>query len=133
MLQMSDAEIDRLEVVQKITAKQITQVEASRLLGISYRQVKRIVKRYRQYGVAALVSKRRGKPANNRITSSVKHTALALFRDHYHDFAPTFAHEKLSECHGIRCSVTIDFTLPTFAIRCCFWKETWSMIIDIGV
>ena len=101
---MSDAEIDRLEVVQKITAKQITQVEASRLLGISYRQVKRIVKKYRQYGVAALVSKRRGKPANNRIASTVKQTALALLRDYYHDFAPTFANEKLSECHGIHCS-----------------------------
>lgn len=116
---MSDAEIDRLEVVQKITAKQITQVEASGLLGISYRQVKRIVKRYRQYGVAALVSKRRGKPANNRITSSVKHTALALLRDHYHDFAPTFAHEKLSECHGIRCSVE---TLRKWMIEEDLWQ-----------
>jgi len=51
MLQMSHVEIDRLEVVQKITAKQITQVEAAKLLGISYRQVKDIVKKYRQYGV----------------------------------------------------------------------------------
>ena len=50
MLQMSHTEIDRLEAVQKITAKQITQVEAARLLGISYRQVKRIIKQYRTHG-----------------------------------------------------------------------------------
>jgi len=50
---MSHVEIDRLEVVQKIVAKQIAQVEAARLLGISYRQVKRIVKKYRKYGVAS--------------------------------------------------------------------------------
>ena len=102
---MSHAEIDRLEVVQKITAKQITQVEAAKLLGISYRQVKRIVKKYRLYGAASLVSKQRGKPANNRITSTIKKKAVALIRENYHDFAPTLAHEKLNECHGVSCSV----------------------------
>ncbi len=116
---MSHAEIDRLEVVQKITAKQITQVEAARLLGISYRQVKRIVKKYRKVGVASLVSKRRGKPANNRITSTIKQIALALIRDNYHDFGPTLAHEKLSERHGIRCSVE---TLRKWMIEEDFWQ-----------
>lgn len=116
---MSHAEIDRLEVVQKITAKQITQVEAARLLGISYRQVKRIVKKYRQYGVASLASKRRGKPANNRITSTIKQKALALIRDNYHDFAPTLAHEKLSERHGIRCSVE---TLRKWMVEDNLWQ-----------
>jgi transposase len=119
MLQMSHAEIDRLAVVQKITAKQITQVEAAKLLGISYRQVKRIVKKYRQYGVASLVSKRRGKPANNRITSTIKQKALALIRDHYHDFAPTLAHEKLSEHHDIRCSVE---TLRKWMVEGHLWQ-----------
>jgi len=119
MLQMSHAEIDRLEVVQKITAKQITQVDAARLLGISYRQVKRIVKKYRKVGVASLVSKRRGKPANNRITSTIKQIALALIRDNYHDFGPTLAHEKLSERHGIRCSVE---TLRKWMIEDDLWQ-----------
>lgn len=116
---MSHAEIDRLEVVQNITAKQITQVEAARLLGISYRQVKRIVKKYRQYGVASLVSKRRGKPANNRITSTIKQKAMTLIRDNYHDFAPTLAHEKLSERHGIRCSVE---TLRKWMVEDTLWQ-----------
>lgn len=120
---MSHTEIDRLEVVQKITAKQITQVEAARLLGISYRQVKRIVKKYRQHGVASLVSKRRGKPANNRITSTIKQKTLALIRDNYHDFAPTLAHEKLSERHGIRCSVE---TLRKWMVEDDLWQvKTW--------
>lgn len=116
---MSHAEIDRLEVVQKITAKQITQVEAARLLGISYRQVKRIVKKYRQYGVTSLLSRRRGKPANNRISSSVKQTSMALIRDKYHDFAPTLAHEKLNECHDIRCSVE---TLRKWMVEDGLWQ-----------
>jgi len=119
MLQMSHAEIDRLEVVQKITAKQITQVEAARLLGISYRQVKRIVKKYRQYGVASLLSRRRGKPANNRISSSVKQASMSLIRDKYHDFAPTLAHEKLNERHEIHVSVE---TLRKWMIEDGLWQ-----------
>ena len=116
---MSHTEIDRLEVVQKITAKQITQVEAASLLGISYRQVKRIVKKYRQYGATSLVSKRRGKVANNRIASTLKQKALALIRDNYHDFAPTLAHEKLSERHGICCSVE---TLRKWMVEDNLWQ-----------
>lgn len=70
---MSHTEIDRLEVVQKVVARKITQVEASSLLGISYRQVKRIVKQYRTHGAKGLVSKQRGKPSNNRLDTSIKH------------------------------------------------------------
>ena len=105
MLEMSHTEIDRLKIVQKISAKQITQVEAAQLLGISYRQVKRIVNKYRQFGTISLVSKRRGKPSNNRLPAKLKQTVIAIIKDKYSDFAPTFAHEKLCEHHGINCSV----------------------------
>lgn len=116
---MSHTEIDRLEVVQKVVARQITQVEASSLLGISYRQVKRIVKQYRTHGAKGLVSKQRGKPSNNRLDTSIKQKALMLIRDNYHDFAPTLAHEKLSECHAICCSVE---TLRKWMIKDHLWQ-----------
>ena len=102
---MSHTEIDRLAVVQKITAKQITQVEAAQLLGIGYRQVKRIVKQYRQHGAISLVSKRRSKPSNNRIPVKMKQRVIAIIEEKYPDFGPTFAHEKLCEAHAIHCCV----------------------------
>jgi len=102
---MSHAEIDRLQVVQKITAKQITQVDAAQLLGISYRQVKRIVKQYRQYGAISIVSKRRGKPSNNQLPVKLKAIVLSIINEKYPDFAPTFAHEKLCQHHDINCSI----------------------------
>jgi len=102
---MSHAEVDRLQVVQKITAKQITQVDAAQLLGISYRQVKRIVKQYRQYGAISIVSKRRGKPSNNQLPVKLKAIVLSIINEKYSDFAPTFAHEKLCQHHDIHCSI----------------------------
>ena len=105
MLQMSHAEIDRLQVVQKITAKQITQIEAAQLLGISYRQVKRIVQQYRQHGAISITSKRRGKPSNNKLPVKLKEIILTIIKQKYSDFAPTFAHEKLCQHHDINCCV----------------------------
>lgn len=116
---MSHAEIDRLEVIQRITNKQITQVEAAHLLGMSYRQTKRLVKKYRQQGASALVSKRRGQPSNNCIQIKVREEALAIIVQKYSDFAPTLAHEKLTELHNTACSVE---TLRKWMIEAGLWK-----------
>jgi len=116
---MSHAEIDRLEVIQKIINKQITQVEAAGLLDISYRQTKRLMKKYRQQGVSGLVSKRRGQPSNNRIQVKVRKKALALIVQKYSDFSPTLAHEKLTELHTVACSVE---TLRKWMIEAGLWK-----------
>ena len=47
---MSNQEVDRLEVIQQTTAGQLTQQRASERLHLSVRQIKRLVKRYRENG-----------------------------------------------------------------------------------
>lgn len=66
-LTMSTKEIDRLEVLQRLGERRITQLLAAEQLGISVRQVKRLWKRYRERGVEELISRRRGKPSNHRL------------------------------------------------------------------
>jgi hypothetical protein len=53
-----------------------------------------------------LLSKRRGKPSNNRLPPEVRTLALSIVRDRYADFGPTVAAERLTEHHG--CSVSRD-------------------------
>ena len=102
---MSQHEFDRLEVIQAVTKRRLHQTDAARQLGISVRQIKRLVQRYRQQGAAGLVSRHRGQSPNNAISAAVKTQALALIHQQYSDFSPTFAHEKLIEQHGFRFSV----------------------------
>lgn len=102
---MSQKEVDRLEVIQATASKQLLQSHAADQLGLSVRQIKRLVKRYRQNGAAGLISGHRGKKANNRIADTVKEEALSLVRRNYADFSPTFAHEKLTEIHHLTFSV----------------------------
>ena len=97
--------MDRLGVIQEVAAKRLRQATAAELLGLSVRQVKRLVKRYRARGAAGLVSGHRGRRSNNAIAPSVKAAALELIRERYVDFGPTLAHEKLVEAHGFGVSV----------------------------
>jgi len=104
LLQMSAKEITRLEAIQRIKDKRLTQKEASRMLGISTRQVKRLYQAYRKRGAKGLVSQRRGKASNNRLDAGIVQQALDLLKEKYTDFGPTLAHEKLVEVHKIQLS-----------------------------
>jgi transposase len=101
---MSNREITRLEVMQRLKDKRLSQKEAARMLGISTRQVRRLWKAYRKKGAKGLVSQRRGKPSNNRMDAGIAQQALDLIKEKYEDFGPTLAHEKLTEVHQLQLS-----------------------------
>jgi transposase len=102
LLSMSQRELSRLEVIQRVHHKTLTQRQAADLLNLSLRQVKRLFKAYQTAGACALISKRRGLPSNNRLPAEVICKARELLRANYYDFGPTLAHEKLVEAHGLR-------------------------------
>jgi transposase len=101
---MSDREITRLGVMQRLKDKRLTQKEAARMLGISIRQVKRLFQTYKAKGASGLVSQRRGKPSNNRLNPTTIQKVIDLIYERYRDFGPTLAHEKLTEVHQLRLS-----------------------------
>jgi hypothetical protein len=104
LLTMSNKEITRLEAMQRIKDKRLTQKEAAGLLGISTRQVKRLYRAYRQKGAKGIVSQRRGRVSNNRLDAGAMQQALDLIKAKYEDFGPTLAHEKLTEVHSLQLS-----------------------------
>jgi transposase len=105
ILPMSCEELDRLEVIQQVANKQIKQRHAAQRLGLSVRQIKRVVCAYRRAGAKALVSKKRGRPSNHQLPSALKAEATDLLCQFYADFGPTLAHEKLTEKHQLNLSV----------------------------
>jgi transposase len=104
LLTMSKRELTRLEVMQRLKEKRLTQKEAAQLLGIGERQIKRLWRTYCQSGAQGLLSKRRGQPSNNRLDAGVVQQALDLIKANYADFGPTLAHEKLTEVHQLELS-----------------------------
>jgi transposase len=65
---MSTKEIERLSVIQKIIDKYLTQALGAQQLGLTIRQVKRLVRNYKQRGAEGLVSKQRGQVSNNKFS-----------------------------------------------------------------
>ena len=104
LLTMSTNELERLSVIQKIVDKHLTQVLAAKQLGLTDRQVRRLVKDYKLYGAEGVVSKQRGQISNHKYSDEKIEAIKQLVSIHYHDFGPKFAAEKLDEKHGIKVS-----------------------------
>jgi transposase len=108
---MTMREVDRFKVIQAVTEARLKPGQAAERLGLSVRQIERLVLRYRAAGVAGLVSGKRGRPGNRQLPAGKAQRALALIRERYTDFGPTLACEKLRECHGIDLAVETVRTL----------------------
>jgi hypothetical protein len=119
MITLSQGELNRLAVVRAIVEGRLKQRQAAEQLGLSARQLKRLVRRYRREGAAGLASRHRGRPSNNRIADGVRTEALALIGAHYRDFGPTLACEKLAERHQLRVSVE---TVRQWMIAAGLWR-----------
>lgn len=101
---MNQKEAIRAQVMERLTASEIDQKEASKRLSVSVRQIKRIVRRYRTEGLPGLMSKKRGQPSNRRLDEETKRLSIELVGIHYRDFGPTLACEKLVELHDLQVS-----------------------------
>ncbi|MGO4579608.1 ISNCY family transposase [Cupriavidus sp. 2TAF22] len=104
VITVSMRELDRLKTVQAVVDGQLRPSVAAERLEITDRQFRRLLERYRQEGPSGLASRRRGRPSNNRMPVDRESVALGLIREHYADFGPTLAAEKLRERHGLTLS-----------------------------
>jgi transposase-like protein len=98
------SEFKRLELIKKAITKQLTQLEASNFLGLSLRQVQRLIKRVRELGNKGIIHKNRGKSNCRRIKDVIKAKVLRVYGSRYKDFGATLASEKLLKYEGIKLS-----------------------------
>ncbi len=97
-------EQEKATILKQALEGQITNDHAARKLGLSVRQVQRVKASIRKGGIVSVVHKLKGRPGNHRITEEIKQASLQAIKEHYSDFKPTFATEKLGEHHGIHIS-----------------------------
>jgi hypothetical protein len=115
---MSRQEISRLEIIQRLLDRRLSQAQAANILHITTRQIQRLVRGYRQQGVSGIVSKKRGKPSNHMIPQTIKDYAVTLIKANYADFGPTLAAEKLLEVHDLKLAVE---TVRSLMIKSDIW------------
>jgi len=82
-LWMSGEEGERSHLIRETQAGQLSQRAASERLGIGVRQVKRLVRLWKQHGDAGLVSRQRGRPSNHRFGQGQRDRIGVLLRERY--------------------------------------------------
>lgn len=97
-------EIKRLYVLQQVEDKQLTGFQAARLLGLSLRQVRRLIAKFREQGAPGIVHGNRGRAPNNRIAEAVRTRILELMEEEYQDYNDSHFTEELFEQHGLEVS-----------------------------
>ena len=117
---MSQRERSRLVMMARVREEAMTIKEASEVIGVSYRQSRRIYKRYREEGDKGVIHRNRGRPSNRGKDCKVKEAVLRLYREQYWDFGPTLAAEKLGE----RDEYEVDHeTLRRWLLAAGLWKR----------
>src|ERR1700687_1802618 len=104
---MSKRELGRVGVLARVRSKQLGVVDAARLLRVSYRQAKRLWKRYREEGAAGLKHRSAGRASNRGHQQKFRAKVLRLVREKYggpvgERFGPTLAAEHLASEDGLQ-------------------------------
>jgi transposase len=98
---MSSQEAKKFSIVQKTISKELNSSQAAQLLNLSTRQVRRLKAKVKKQGIEGVVHGSRGKPSNRRMPAKERQMIIALLHQHYSDFGPLLASEKLQERHQI--------------------------------
>lgn len=99
---MSQREIKRYDIIKRVINKELDETGAAELLNLSARQIRRLKKRVKDKGAQGLVHKNRGRTSNRKIPDHERQKIAGLIKEHYFDFGPLLASEKLWERHKIK-------------------------------
>ena len=122
---MSTTELRRAGVLARVAAGGLKLGSAATLMDVSYRQAKRLYRRYRVEGAKGLKHRSAGRPSNRATEPRQRDRALALIREKYSGrvderFGPTLAAEHLASEDG----VTVDHeTLRRWMVAAGLWSR----------
>jgi transposase len=122
---MSQEELRRVEVLARVRSNQLRVVDASQLMRVSYRQAKRLWKRYREEGPAGLKHRSAGQPSNRAHEEKFRQRVLQRVREKYggpvgERFGPTLAAEHLGAEDGLAVNAE---TLRLWMLEAGLWSR----------
>ncbi|MGH7939285.1 MAG: ISNCY family transposase [Bryobacteraceae bacterium] len=128
-LLINQAERDRLVALKKANKKLITQKQAAEEIGVTERQVRRLLRKLRRKGDRAVIHELRGRPSNRKLSAELEERAVAVLSDPmYRDFRPTLAAEYLNEEHQIAVSKE---TLRQWMSKAGLWKAGRRRVVKV--
>jgi len=116
-LLFNEVELEKLLILEKARSRDLTQKEAGNQLGLTERQVRRLLRRIADFGPAGIKPKPKG--GNRAFNTAFKSSVLSIVTEYYYDYGPTLAAEKLEERHGLKVNKE---TIRQWMIEVGHWK-----------
>jgi transposase len=122
---MSVRELTRVEVLGRVKSGSLAVTEAARLMGVSYRQAKRLWRAFKRGGAKALRHRQAGRASNRGTPAKTRQRVVTLIRQKYSGdvatrFGPTLVAEHLASEDGL----TIDHeTLRRWMLAAGLWSR----------
>jgi len=98
--------VTRNEVIVRAIEGKLTWIQAAEICGVSPRQMRRLKKRWEQWGYDGLVDGRSGRPRRKRIPMETIEKLCQLRRERYMDFSVQHFWEKATEEYKLKISYT---------------------------
>jgi len=118
-IEMNTRERRRLAILSRVKDGVLRLTLAAAMLQLSYRQIKRLWRRFKQEGDAGLVHRQRGRSSHRARPEAERQRALALYREKYSDFGPLLASEHLATEHDLHVN---HETLRRWLIQAGLWE-----------
>jgi transposase len=94
---MTIKELKRIHVIHEIQAGRMTAKGAAEILGLSVRQVRRLIQRQREGGDVALAHGNRGRSSSRRLKAGIRERIIELAKGKYRDYNDCHFQEELAE------------------------------------
>ena len=126
---MNQAERDRLVALKKAKKKLITQKQAAEEIGVTERQVRRLLRKLRRKGDRAVIHELRGRASNRKLPAEMEQRAITILSDPvYRGFGPTLAAEYLHKRHQITVSKE---TLRHWMAKAGLWRAGQRRVVEV--
>jgi transposase len=126
---MTQAERDRLVALKKAKKKLITQKQAAEEIGVTERQVRRLLRKLRRKGDRAVIHELRGRASNRKLPAELEQRAMTALSDPvYRGFGPTLAAEYLHNRHQITVSKE---TVRQWMAKAELWQAGRRRVVEV--
>jgi DNA-binding Lrp family transcriptional regulator len=126
---MTQAERDRLVALKKAKKKLITQKQAAEEIGVTERQVRRLLRKLRRKGDRAVIHELRGRASNRKLPAEMEQRAITVLSDPlYRGFGPTLAAEYLDKLHQIAVSKE---TVRQWMVQAGLWRAGHRRVVEV--
>jgi len=126
---MNQADRDRLDALKRAKKKLITQKQAAEEIGVTERQVRRLLRKLRRKGDRAVIHELRGRASNRKLPAEMEQRAISILSDPvYRGFGPTLAAEYLHKRHQITVSKE---TLRRWMVKARLWRASRRRVVEV--